>query len=325
MKSIESMESSQRPITIYAAIISDFGIAVAKFLAASITGSSAMISEGIHSLADTGNQGLMLLGRGLSRKPADETHPYGYGMEVYFWSLIVAVILFGLGGGLSIYEGISHLRNPPRLEDPTWNYVVLGAAFILESTSLTVAVRKQLQDQKEDESFLHAVHMSKNPEVFLVLFEDTAALAGVLIAFLGVYLSHHFQDIIFDSAASILIGAILAVVAVFLAYETRLLLLGEGADEEDLRRISDIIRGDEIVVDVKRPLTMYFGPHDVLLNIDINFKHGATIEEVANAVDRIEKAIRAEFPEIHKIFIEAKSIKAGENKDAQTQSTASKN
>jgi cation diffusion facilitator family transporter len=317
MKSLESLESSQRPITIYSAIISDFGIAIAKFLAASITGSSAMISEGIHSLADTGNQGLMLLGRGLSRKPADETHPYGYGMEVYFWSLIVAVILFGLGGGLSIYEGISHLRNPPPLEDPTWNYVVLGIAFILEGTSLAIATRKQLQDQKKDESFLHSVHMSKNPEVF---FEDTAALAGVLIAFLGVFLSHQFHNIIFDSAASILIGAVLAVIAIFLAYETRLLLLGEGADEEDLRRISDIIRQDEIVVDVKRPLTMYFGPKDVLLNIDINFKRGATVEEVANAVDRIEKSIRAEFPEIHKIFIEAKSIKSGQEIESDSQS-----
>jgi cation diffusion facilitator family transporter len=316
MKSLESLESSQRPITIYSAIIADIGIAIAKFLAASITGSSAMISEGIHSLADTGNQGLMLLGRGLSRKPADQTHPYGYGMEVYFWSLIVAVILFGLGGGLSIYEGISHLRNPPPLEDPTWNYVVLGVAFVLEGTSLSVAMRKQLQEKKEGESFLHAVHMSKNPEVFLVLFEDTAALTGILLAFLGVFLSHQMQNVYFDGAASILIGAVLAVVAVFLAYETRLLLLGEGADEDELRRISDIIRRDEIVVDVKRPLTMYFGPKDVLLNIDINFQRGATVEEVANAVDRIEKSIRAEFPEIHKIFIEAKSIKAGENRDA---------
>jgi cation diffusion facilitator family transporter len=208
---------------IYAAIGANLAIAATKFTAAAFTGSSAMISEGIHSLVDTGNGGLLLLGIERSQQPADATHPFGYGKELYFWTLIVAIMIFAVGGGISAYEGLLHILNPRPIENPLWNYVVLGLAIVFEGLSFFVAFRA-FQAAKGEEAFWRAIHTSKDPTTFTVLFEDAAALLGLIVALAGIYLAHEFDNPYFDGGASIVIGTILAAVAVLLAYETKGLL-----------------------------------------------------------------------------------------------------
>jgi cation diffusion facilitator family transporter len=301
--------SSERPITVYAAIASNFVIAAAKFVAAFLSGSSAMLSEGIHSLVDTGNEMLLLLGINRSKMPADELHPFGHGKELYFWGLIVAIVIFGLGGGMSTYEGITHIQYPSKIRDPLWSYVVLGIAFVAEGSSWMIALKKLLARKKKRESFWHALRMSKDPTVYTVLAEDTAALMGVTVAFLGVFLGHRFDNPYLDGAASIIIGLILATVAVFLAYESRDLLVGESADADVVRRIRELAEADPAVERVWRPLTMHFGPDQVLLNIDIEFRPDLSASDVTAAVDRLETSIRKDQPRIKRIFIEAESLK----------------
>ena len=308
MPSESSQESHKKPIAVYGAIAANLIIAVTKFVAAFITGSSSMISEGIHSLVDTGNQGLLLLGLNLSEKPADELHPFGHGKELYFWGLIVAVLLFGVGGGMSIYEGITHIIEPVELESPTWNYVVLGIAVIVEGGSLTIAFREFLATKGEAEGMWKAIQGSKDPTIFIVLFEDSAAISGLLVAFLGVFLSHQFRIPELDGAASILIGIILSAVAVLLAYESRKLLLGESADEQVVADIRKLVKGDPAVEAVEYPLTMHFSPDNVLLNLNVQFKRGLKAAELASAIDRMEKSIQKRHPEIKQIFIEAESF-----------------
>jgi len=307
--------SSERPITVYGAIAANAVIAVSKFAAGIISGSSAMLSEGIHSVVDTGNELLLLLGIHRSKKPADSLHPFGYGKELYFWSLIVAILLFGLGGGMSIYEGISHLRHPAEIRDPTWNYVVLGIAFVAEGTSWAIALKKLLEKKKEGQGLWQALRASKNPAVFVVLAEDSAALAGILVAFLGVLLGHRLRNPYLDGAASIVIGLILTAVAGFLAYESRDLLVGESADEDVVQSIRKLAEADPAVVGVSRPLTMHFGPDQVLLNLDIEFRPNLSARDVTAAVDRLETNIRKERPSIKRIFIEAESLKGHDNSD----------
>lgn len=306
--------ASKKPIAVYGAIAANFAIAVTKFTAAFFTGSSAMLSEGIHSVVDTGNQSLLLLGLQQSRKPADETHPFGYGKELYFWSLIVAIILFSVGGGMSIYEGISHLQHPSEVGDPTWNYVVLGIAVVIETAAFTIAL-KELLAVKGQENLWQAVRTSKDPSIFVVLFEDAAALAGLAVAFLGIFLGHWFNNPALDGIASISIGLILAAVAIFLAYESKGLLLGESMEKATVRNIRQLAQDDPAVVEVKRPLTMHFGPHEVLLNLDIQFQKGLSGAELASAVDRLEKRIREAHPSIKRIFLEAESIITAEPQD----------
>lgn len=254
---------------------------------------------------------LLLLGIHRSRKPADELHPFGHGKELYFWSLIVAILLFGLGGGMSIYEGISHIRHPALIVDPTWNYVVLGIAFIAEGTSWAIALNKLLKRKKAGQGIWDALRASKNPAVFVVLAEDSAALAGILVAFLGVLLGHTLRNPYLDGAASIIIGMILATVAGFLAYESRDLLVGESADADVLQSIRSLAEADPAVVGVSRPLTMHFGPEQVLLNLDIEFRPDLSASEITAAVDRLEAGIRKERPSIKRIFIEAESLRGG--------------
>lgn len=304
-----SSEASKHPITVYGAMAANAVIAVSKFAAGIISGSSAMLSEAIHSVVDTGNELLLLLGIHRSKKPADELHPFGYGKELYFWSLIVAILLFSLGGGMSIYEGISHLQHPVEIRDPSWNYVVLGIAFVAEGTSWAIALKKLLEKKNRNQGFWEALHASKNPAVFVVLAEDSAALAGILVAFLGVLLGHQLRSPYLDGAASVVIGLILTAVAGFLAYESRDLLVGESADEEVVQSIRKLAQADPAVVGVSRPLTMHFGPDQVLLNLDIEFESSLTASEVTAAVDRLEAIIRKERPSIKRIFIEAESLK----------------
>ena len=292
---------------IFAAIAGNVAIAVTKLVAAFFTGSSAMLSEGIHSLVDTGNGGLLLFGIRMSRRPADANHPFGHGKELYFWSLVVAILVFALGGGMSVYEGVTHLAHP-HASDPTWNYVVLGFAFFFEGGSSFFAY-KAFRKEMRGQGIFETIRASKDPTTFTVLFEDTAALLGLIVAFLGIFLGHQLNNPYLDGVASIIIGVILAVVAGFLAYESKGLLIGEGVDANTLKSIRSLARGDAAVEEVRKSLTMHFGPQDVLLALDIRFKKHLRAEEIATAIDRIERQIREQHPEIKHIFIEAKSLK----------------
>jgi cation diffusion facilitator family transporter len=304
--------SHDRPIAVYGAMVANFVIAVAKFVAAGFTGSSAMISEGIHSLVDTGNQALLLLGLRRARRPADAMHPFGHGKELYFWGLIVAIILFGLGGGMSVYEGIQHIQHPsvegsPR--DQLWNYGVLAFAIAAEGSSFYIAARefrKQLGIQNQ--GVWAGLRHSKDPALFVVLLEDTAAMIGLLIALVGVTLAHLLHAPVIDGIASVLIGVLLAVVALFLASESRGLLVGESADPRTVAAIEALVRADPAIVDCERPLTMHFGPNEVLLNLAVQFREDLAGAELVASVDRLESAIKAQFPTVKHIFVEAESL-----------------
>ena len=288
---------------VVAAMIANAVIAVAKFVAAAITGSSAMLSEGIHSVADTGNQALLLLGNRRSHKPADTRHPFGYGQELYFWSLIVAMILFGLGGGFSIYEGIKHLGHPEVPRDPIWIYSVLGVAFVVEGLALRVALG-ELGGKGRGWTLWKRLRVCKDPRVFVPVAEDLAALVGVVVAFLGVFLARTFDLPVLDGTASIVIGIILTCVAVFLGYETRALLVGETISEELKDRIHQIVAEDDAVLELVRMMGIHLGPEESLLNLGVKFEPGAGVESVAQAVERVERRIRAEDPRVTRVFIE---------------------
>ncbi len=302
--------SSESALTVYAAIAANFVIAIAKFAAAAVTGSSAMLSEGIHSVVDTGNETLLLLGLERSRKPPDELHPFGYGKEIYFWSLIVAVLLFGIGGGLSVYEGIAHIRRPEELQSPFWNYVVLGVALVAEGFSWWIALRQLMKDRTSKVGVFRAFGQSKDPAVFVVVGEDTAALLGILVAAAGVYLSHRLQAPWIDGAASIVIGLILAAVAVMLVYESRALIVGEAADPILVRDVHAIVARDPAVLRTRPPLTMQMSPDEVLLNMDIQFRRDLSADALIAAIDRIEAAIRKQHPSVSRIFLEVEAVRA---------------
>lgn len=301
------MSKGESNIAIVGAFTANLLIAIIKFIAAAITGSSAMLSEGIHSLVDTGNTGLLLFGDYRSKKKPTPSHPFGYGRELYFWSLVVAISLFAIGGGMSIYEGILHIQNPETMEDPFWNYIVIAVAFVLSAGSLYVAVKKFLEDNP-DKSFWRAIKESKDPGTFSILFEDTADILGLVIAFLGVYLGHTLNNPYIDGAASIVIGLILSGLSLMLAYETKSLLIGESADEALINEIVLLVKENPAVVNVKSPLTLHFGPKDILLALDIQFNEKFLMNEVANHIDDIERDVRSKFPEIKRIYIEIKSI-----------------
>lgn len=300
--------AAESKVAIYAAIGGNFLIAAMKFTAAAFTGSSAMLSEGIHSLVDTGNGGLLLLGIHKSKQPADATHPFGYGKELYFWSLIVAVLIFGVGGGISFYEGVLHVMHPSPLEDPTWSYVVLGLAMVFEGVVLVIALRAFQDLMGKEQSYWQAIKSSKDPTTFTVLFEDAAAMLGLIFAFAGIFLAHYFDNPLLDGVASILIGVLLASVAVFLAYESKGLLVGEGTDAQTLENIRQLAEQDPHVKKVMNPLTMYFGPNTVLLTVDIAFHDNLSAAEIEGTVDRLHKNIRQQYPEIKHIYIEAGAI-----------------
>jgi cation diffusion facilitator family transporter len=299
---------SESRTAVLAAIAGNLAIAATKFVAAYFTGSSAMLSEAIHSVVDTGNGGLLLLGARLSRKPADDHHPFGHGKELYFWSLIVAILIFALGGGMSVYEGISHLRHPHEVLYPIWNYLVLGAAILFESGSFFFAYRA-FRTEKGKQSAMESIRASKDPTTFTVLLEDTAALAGLLVAMASTFLGHVLNNHYFDGVASILIGGILGVVAAVLAWETRSLLIGEGVSMEMKARITQLMTSDPAVAEIKQFLTLYFGPTDVLLATNLRFEKEFTASEIAAVIARMEENIHREFPEITNIFIETESLR----------------
>lgn len=300
--------ASGRALVVYAAIAANALIAVAKFIAAYISGSSAMIAEGIHSVVDTANECLLLLGIWQSRKPPDADHPYGYGKEIYFWSLVVAIIIFGLGGGMSVYQGIVHIIAPREVEDVGWAYGVLACAFVFEGSSFTLAAREFARTMGRA-SLWKELRAHKDPSIYSVLVEDAAALIGVILAFLGIFLGRLFDIRVLDGFASISIGVVLAAVAVFLARESKGLIVGEAADPEIIRSIREIAESDWAVARVGHPLTMHLGPDQVLLNLSIEFRREVTASELTAAIDRIERRIRELHPNVKRMFVESESLK----------------
>jgi cation diffusion facilitator family transporter len=292
---------------IYAAMAGNCAIAVTKFVAAALTGSSAMLSEGVHSLVDTGNGLLLLYGLKSSTAPPDEQHPFGRGKELYFWTLIVAILIFALGGGISIYEGILHIQHPEPVSNPTLNYIVLALSMLFEGGAWYVALR-EFRKVKGTMGYIEAIRASKDPSTFTVLFEDTAAMLGLVVAMAGIFFGQVLNMPVLDGAASVVIGVILGLVAVFLAYESKGLLVGEGvskAVQQDIRRIAE---ADAAIARLGRLLTMHFGPHEILLTIEIHFEPLLSADAVAAAIDRIDRAIRAAHPDVKHIFLEAQSL-----------------
>jgi len=298
-------------VSIYAAIAANVAIAVTKFVVAGITGSSAMLSEGVHSAVDTFNGVLLLVGLRLSQRPATPEHPFGHGKELYFWSLIVAVFIFGLGGGVSFYEGVQHIRHPEAMHDPMWNYVVLALAAVFEGWSFMIALRQFLK-RKGDVPFWEALHRSKDPTTYTVLAEDSAALVGLLVAAIGIGASHALNKPELDGVASLLIGLLLAGVAVALIRESRGLLIGEGVRPETARAIRGIALAQPKVRDVGRVLSMYVGPDDVLVTMDLDFDEGTAASEAAAAIALVERQVRDRFPMIKRLFIESGAAPAQE-------------
>ena len=289
---------------IYAALLGNALISVTKFVAAGMTGSSAMLSEGIHSLVDTGNQLLLLYGLKQAAKPADEEFPFGHGKEIYFWSFIVAILIFALGGGISIYEGFKHLSNPEPINNPLINYVVLSLAMIFEGAAWMFAF-KEFKRVKGKWGYVDAINRAKDPTIFVVLFEDTAAMLGLAVAFAGVALSQITGILIFDSIASILIGLILIGTSIWLAYETKSLLIGESASKGTIKGIREILKDIDSIDHVNEVLTMHMGPDFILANISVDFDDAKTADDIENIVATIDETIKQEFPQIKRVFIEA--------------------
>ena len=289
---------------IYAALLGNSLISITKFAAAAFTGSSAMLSEGIHSLVDTGNQFLLLHGLKQAKKPADENFPFGHGKEVYFWSFIVAILIFALGGGISIYEGISHIRHPEPMTNPMINYVVLTLALLFEGAAWMFAFR-EFKRVKGKWGYFEAIQRAKDPSVFVVLFEDSAAMLGLLVAFAGILLSQTTGILYFDGAASVIIGFILIGTSMWLAYETKSLLIGESAETHIINDIRDIINANSLVECVNEVLTMHMGPDFILVNISVDFRDTSTAVEIETAIAGIDQRIKSTHPRVKRIFIEA--------------------
>ena len=295
---------------IYAAIAANCGIATAKFIVAGITGSASMIAEGIHSAVDTGNELLLLLGERQGARPPDRKHPFGYGKSLYFWALIVALSVFSLGGGLSIYHGVAALQDPPPLEDPFWNYVVLGAAAVFEGYSWNVSRVALNALRKPGTTLWQAVRASKDASVFTVFIEDSAALLGIVIAVLGIALGQYFDNPYFDPAASIVIGVLLVGAAFMLARETGGLLVGESMDPVQLAALRALFEREPALDTVASLRTMQMGPQEIMLAASVQFRRGMAIDEVEQAIARLEAAIAAEHPFIRHIYFEASALRA---------------
>jgi cation diffusion facilitator family transporter len=306
--------ASESKTAIIAAIIGNLAIAVTKFVAAYFTGSAAMLSEAIHSVVDTGNGGLMLLGVHKSRKPPDFDHPFGHGRELYFWTLIVAILIFAVGGGMSMYEGFTHIAHPTTPENPVWSYSVLGLAFVFEGTTWLFGW-KAFSAERGAKGVLEAIHLSKDPTSFSVLLEDSAALLGLIFAFLGIFMGRLLGLPYLDGAASVVIGLLLCAVAVLMVYESKGLLIGEGLDRETLKSVRALVEADPAVERVRHLHTLYLGAHEVLLTIELRFRSTINALEVRHSVSRLRRRIRSQHPDITRIFFGAESITEEEDDD----------
>ncbi|NRG18848.1 cation transporter [Rhizobiales bacterium] len=293
---------------IIAALVGNSLIAVTKFAAATYTGSSAMLSEGIHSLVDTGNQGLLLYGMKKAKQPADKKHPFGYGSEIYFWAFVVAILIFAVGAGVSIYEGIQKVMHPHPVESPFVAYIVLVFAMIFEAAAWWIAY-KEFNVIRGKRGIFEAVRDSKDPTVFTVLFEDTAAMLGLTVAFAGLLCVQYLGLAWMDGAASIMIGLILAGAAAVLAYETKGLLVGEAADPDVTNTVRSIVEATPTVTRMNELRTLHRGPQDVLLAVSIDFENNLTVGKVEEAIYALEIAIKERFPIVKRIFIEAQAAR----------------
>jgi len=295
------MPSSKK--SIYSALVANLLIAITKFIAGHFANSASMISEGIHSLVDTANELLLLLGIYRSKKAPDASHPFGYGKELYFWSFIVSIMIFGLGGGISIYQGIIHIRNPEPLGDPTVSYIVLALSVIFESASLLVAIRA-FNHTRGELQWWDAIVKSKDPSSFLVLFEDAAAVAGLFIVGICIFLSHKLDLPVLDGLASLLVGLLLVAVSTILARESRSLLMGEGIAPETKTKITGIVEKHPAVQKVKQILSTYQSPEEVVLMLLIIFQDQLTTHEINNSIDEIRAEIRQQFPLVRFVIIQ---------------------
>lgn len=298
------MASGSKKI-IVGALLGNALIAIAKFVGASISGSSAMISEGIHSLVDTGNQVFLLLGMKKATKEASEKFPFGHGNEIYFWSFIVSILIFAVGAGLSIYEGISHILNPSKLGDPTISYIVLALSMVIEGTVCFLAF-KEFNKVRGNKGYFEAVRDGKDPILFVVLFEDLAAMLGLIVAFIGIFVSQYTRNPVFDGISSVVIGLILASVAFWLAVETKGLLIGESASKttrENIRKTVEVMPEIDYINEI---VSNHFGPNYVLVIISLDFKDYLSAGEVENAIDQMSLKVKSINQNIQKVFIEVR-------------------
>ena len=299
------MASGSKKIII-AALIGNALISITKFVAASMTGSSAMLSEGIHSIVDTGNQILLLYGLKRATQPASPQFPFGHGKEIYLWSFVVAILIFAVGAGISIYEGIDHIRHPSTLQDPTVNYIVLGLAMIFEGGALYFALT-EFNKVRGPYSYVEAVQRGKDPSLFVVLFEDCAAMLGLIVALAGIMLAQITGNSLWDGVASVIIGLILAFTAIWLAHETKSLLIGEGANKDIVEGIRKIASKQDSIKKINEVLTLHMGPEFILVNMGISFKSHLPVGNIEKTIEIITKEIKEEFPMAKKVFIEAES------------------
>ncbi|MEO7494922.1 MAG: cation diffusion facilitator family transporter [Massilia sp.] len=291
---------------VYAALVGNLLIAITKFGAAFYTGSSAMLSEGVHSLVDTGNEVLLLYGMRRAALPPDRQFPFGHGKEIYFWSFVVALLVFALGAGVSIYEGIHHLRTPGAIANPMVNFVVIGLCLLFEGGSWWVAL-KEFRKRKGERGYLEAVEAGKDPTTFVVLLEDSAALLGLLVALAALVLTRVTGNPVFDAAASIVIGAILAVTALILARETKSLLIGESASHDVVEGIRRLIEEVPEVDRVNEILTMHVGPDYVLANISVMISPATERARVHQVFDQIDAQIKGRYPAVKRVFVESET------------------
>jgi len=287
---------------VYAALAGNVAIAVTKFIAAMLTGSAAMLSEGVHSLVDSINEILLLYGMSRARKPRDASHPFGYGRELYFWSFIVALLVLALGAGVSVYEGVSRILNPHPMSRPTINYIVLGVSLLFEGGSWIVAL-KAFRAMKGDAGYIEAFRRSKNPTTFTVLFEDSAALVGLLIALAGIYFSHRLAMPQLDGVASIAIGCVLAVSSLLLARETKGLLIGESAHPHVRDAILEIAASDPAIRHANGVLTVQMGPDQVVAALSAEFEDTLHTTDIEQCITRVEHAVKSRHPVVTVLFI----------------------
>ena len=317
------MAASSSTTVIYAALIGNGLIAITKFTAAGITGSAAMLSEAVHSVVDTGNQGLLLHGIRRSNRPPDDAHPFGYGMELYFWAFVVAILIFAGGAGISAYHGIEKILHPEPLENAYINYIVLGLAMVFEAVAWWIAF-KAFRATKGELGYFEAVRRSKDPALFTVLFEDSAAMLGLVVAFIGIALGQALDMPVLDGVASVLIGVILALTAALLAYEAKGLLIGEGVAPEVKRGIEAVISEQAGIVRLNELRSMHLGPEEVLLTVSVDFGSDLSADEVERTISEMEQTIKARYSEVRRVFIEAQNWRAhqADHLAAQTRKTA---
>ncbi len=301
------MSASGSKTVVYAALAANLGIAVAKFVGAAITGSAAMLAEGVHSVVDTGNQALLLFGMKRSQRPADEDYPFGYAREIYFWSFVVAVLLFAVGGTVAIYEGVEKLRAPHAIENPLINFAILGFAILIESGSFLVALC-EFRAVSGNGNWWRTIVDAKDPVLFTVLFEDSAAIAGLFIALFGLIGATVLGEPRLDGAASIVIGCVLIAASWFLARETKGLIIGEAAKPEIVEFVQSVILSDPRTTGIRTVRTLHLGPHDILVTARVDFDDTMTAAEVEAKTSELSNAICGKYPDVKRVYLAATSL-----------------